>query len=175
MKRYLFALLLGLGMARTVWADSIMQVVSATTSGSGQQTATVFNDSGSVLVSGNVVVWDNDDTEYDRSGYPYVTTTTTADSIHTAGVMSTGTCPDQSLCEIIVAGWAPTLRLGAILTEDTVVSTSTTAGSIGDATAGNNVCYLGKLLENVDVDTLATCAGSGACRVPVQVNITCVP
>ena len=121
------------------------------------------------------MAWDHDDTEYDRSGYPYISTTTTADDIYTAGVMLTGECLDQTLCEIVTKGYAWARRSGAVLTEDTVISTSTTASSIGDATAGNNVCYLGTLIESVDPTTGNACTGTPVCLVPVQVNITCVP
>ena len=175
MKTVLAVLALLLASGPVAWADSITQTVSATTSGAGRLTATVFNDSGSTIVSGAPVVWDTDDTEYDRSGYPYITTTTTADDIDTAGVMLTGSCADQTLCEIVTQGWAPTRVTVATLTEDTVVSTSTTASSIGDATASNNGCYLGVLKEYVDINTGATCTSAQVCLVPVQVNVVCVP
>lgn len=175
MKRTLLAILLMLGMASPVRADSITDVVGATTTGSGRITVTVFNDSGATRTSGDLMVWDNDDTEYDRSGYPYVTTTTTADFIHTAGVLLTDSCPDQALCEIITSGYAIANTSAATLTEDTIVSTSTTAGRLGDATAGNNVCYLGTLLEYRDVREGGACTSGVLCPVPVQVNITCVP
>ena len=167
----IFALLLaGSGVA---WADSINHVVGTTTSGSGRITATVFNDAGSTLVSGAVVVWDHDDTEYDNSGYPYVTTTTTADDLYTAGVMLTGSCPDQQLCEIITSGWAPTRVSVAALTEDTIVGTSTTASSIGDSGELTNGCHLGTLISYTAVEAGNACTGSAVCLVPVQVHITC--
>lgn len=175
MQRMLLAILVTLGMALPAWADSIIEVVGATTTSSGRQTAIVFNDAGATIVSGAPVAWDTDDTEYDRSGYPYIVTTTTADSPYTAGIMLTGDCADQTLCEIITAGYAHARVSVATLTEDTVVSTSTTASSIGDATAGNNVCYLGTLIEYVNPVSGGLCTGSQVCLVPVQVNITCVP
>ena len=177
MRRFVaLAILLLLGMASTVWADGMPQVVGSTTQASW--TMTVYNDSGGTLVSGAPVVWDTDDTEYDNTGYRYITTTATADDIDTAGVMLTGSCPDQQLCEIVVKGWAATRVSVATLTEDTLVSTSTTASSIGDATAGNNVCYLGVLKSYTSVEPAYAgnaCTTSAVCLVPVDVNITCVP
>ena len=175
MRKLLLVLALLLAGSGVAWADSITQVVNATTAGAGRMTVTVLNDSGGDIVSGAPVVWDTDDTEYDNNGYPQITTTTTADDIDTAGVMLTGTCTDQTLCEIVTQGWAPTRVTVATLTEDTVVSTSTTASSIGDATAGNNVCYLGVLKSYTSVGNGAGCTSSQVCLVPVQVNITCVP
>ena len=161
-----------------VFADSLNTVVNETTTGAGRITVTVFNDAGTTIVSGAVVVWDTDDTEYDNTGYPYITTTTTADDIDTAGVMLTGSCTDQTLCEIIVAGWAPTFVSVATLTEDTLVSTSTTASSIGDSTAGNNVCSLGVLRAYTSISPGSVgraCTTSQLCLVPVHVDVTCVP
>ena len=175
MRKLLLVCALLLAGQGVVFADSLNQVVSSTTAGSGRITVTVFNDSGGTLVSGAPVVWDTDDLEYDRNGYPYITTTTTADDIDTAGVMLTGSCPDQSLCEIITAGWAPTRVTVATLTEDTVVSTSTTASSIGDATASNNGCYLGVLKSYTDIPSGNTCTTNQVCLVPVDVNVVCVP
>lgn len=174
MKRLLaLTILLTLGMVDVAWADSLAQVVNATTSGAGRITATVFNDAGSTVVSGAPVTWDHDDTEYDNNGYPYITTTTTADDPYTAGVMLTGSCPDQQLCEIIIEGWAPTRVSVATLTEDTIVGTSTTASSIGDSGELTNGCHLGTLISYTEVGTGNACTSSQVCLVPVQVNITC--
>ncbi len=181
MRKLLAVLALLLAGSGVAFADSILQTVGSTTSGAGRLTATVFNDSGSALTSGQVVVWDHDDTEYDGRGYPQVTTTATADDEHTAGVVLNGSCPDQALCEIVTRGWASARTAASTLTEDTVVSTSTTAGNIGDATAGNNKCYLGVLNSYTSTEDAtasavgATCVSSALCFVPVQVAITCVP
>ena len=175
MRKLLLVCALLLAGQGVVSADSINQVVSATTEGAGRLTVTVFNDAGATVVSGAPVVWDTDDTEYDRTGYPYITTTTTADDVDTAGVMLTGSCVDQALCEIVVAGYAWVRRDGTVLTEDTVISTSTTASSVGDATAGNNVCYLGVLREAVDPNTANACTGTMVCLMPAQIDVTCVP
>ena len=172
MRKFLAVLALLLAGSGVVFADAIPDVVSSTTT--SRWTRTVFNDSGGQLVSGQIVVWDTDDTEYDRSGYPYITTTTTADDIDTAGVMLNQTCADQTPCEIVVKGWALT-DIPTGLTEDTVISTGTTAGRAADATAGNNVCYLGVLRENVHNPNTQVCSlGSVHCLVPVEVEVSCV-
>src|SRR3990167_3271214 len=101
MKTLLMAVLLALGMASNAWARNCPQVVSSTTP--YFCTETVFNDNGATIVSGYTVSWDDDDTDFSTSGYPYVITTTTADDPYTAGVMLRD-CPDQSLCEIVVYG-----------------------------------------------------------------------
>ena len=134
----------------------------------------MFNDSGSTLTSGSVVIWDNDDAEFDRSGYPYVTTTATADSDWVAGVTLTPSCADQTLCEIVVYGWAWTRILDAsdAAVEDTTVSTSTTAGIAGDWDGGANECYLGLVAELYDRYTLSDNASDTAVY-PVFVNPGC--
>lgn len=163
--------LAGMGVA---YADSEPSVVSATTQ--AVWTRTVFNDSGGALTSGSVVVWDNDDTEFDRSGYPYVTTTTSSDSIYTAGVTIENSCPDQSLCEIVVAGPTRTRISGAAngAAEDIFVGTSSTAGEADDYDEAASSCALGIILENRDLDTGAACTTvSNNCPVMVLVNIQC--
>lgn len=164
-------LLAGSGVA---WADSIPQVVSATTQ--AVRTRVVFNDSGGALTSGSVVIWDNDDTEFDRSGYPYVTTTTGSDSIYTAGVTVDGSCPDQSLCEIVVEGPTRTRISGAAngAAEDIFVGTSATAGQADDYDEAASSCALGIILENRDIDTGGVCTQTADnCPAMVFVNIQC--
>lgn len=145
LKRLSLALLLCLGMGSVVWADAITTNVDATTL--ARRTRIVFNDAGSNLTSFSVVVWDNDDTEFGRSGYPYVTTTTTADDPWVAGV-TIQDCSDQALCEIVVEGPAIARIAGSTdnVTEDTLVATSTVAGQVGDYTAAANSCALGNFI-----------------------------
>ena len=174
-KRMLLAGLLLLGVAVPVWADGIPEVVGTTTR--ANWTRVVFNDSGSTLTSGSVVVWDNDDTsttpEFDRSGYPYVTTTTTADYAWVAGVTTNPSCLDQSLCDIVVYGPARTRMLGTTVNaEDTRVGTSTTAGQADDYVDATDACWLGILMENIDMDTASTCNQSN-CPANVFVNPGC--
>lgn len=174
-KLLLVAGLLALAGSGVAWADAGVGI-QAPTSQMLTKTRIVYNDSGSDITSGAVVIWDNDDTEFDRSGNPYIAgTTTTAQSIHTAGVILDNTCVNGNTCEIVIEGWARTNILGS-LSEDTIVATSTTAGVAGDASASNNVCYLGTLLEAFSVPNGATCvATSATCQAPVYVRVTCVP
>jgi hypothetical protein len=169
----LAAILLTLGMATTVWADC-PQVMSATTTFSC--TTSVYNDSGSALTSGTVVVWDNDDTEYDRSGYPYVTTTTTADFPHTAGVLVDDSCAAGALCEMVYYGWAFTriAHSTSAVTEDDLVGTTTVAGEAGAYTGGTaDNCALGHVLELYNLSISATAASADNTPMPVFVNIQC--
>lgn len=173
-KRILLAVLFSLGMASTVWADSIPQVVNSTTQ--SNWTRVVFNDAGSALTSGTVVIWDNDDTEFDRSGFPYVTTSTTADDIYTAGVIQDNSCPDQALCTIVTAGPTRTRISGLAngAAEDIFVGTSSTAGEADDYDEAASSCTLGIVLENRDVDTGVACTTSADnCPAMVLVNIQC--
>ena len=130
-------------------------------------TATVYNDSGSNLTSGTVVIWDNDDTEFDNTAHPYVTTTTSGDSPWVAGVMLTNVCNAGQLCEIVIRGATITLCAGTsdACVEDTLVSTSSVAGSAGDYAPGDNTCSLGM--------AMASATGSNTDDVMVNVQPTC--
>lgn len=173
-KRFLLlGLLLALG-ASTTAADEIPSVVSATTN--AVWTRVVFNDSGGALTSGTVVVWDTDDTEFDRSGYPYVTTSTSSDSIYTAGVIKDGSCADQTLCQMVVHGPTRTRISGAAngAAEDIFVGTSSTAGEADDYDEAASSCALGIILENRNIDTGAVCTQTeNNCPAMVFVNIQC--
>ena len=156
MKQTLLAILLALGMASPVCADGMNQVVSPTTVNPAW-TVTVFNDTGSAVTSRSVVSWDDDDTDFSNSMYPYVITVTTTDDPHIAGVMLTNSCPDQALCDIQVYG--PAIVRVADATDntavDTLISTSSVAGQAGDYGAGDNTSYLGQYIGD------ATDLGSG--------------
>ena len=163
----LAAILLTLGMAGNVWAYHCPQVVSGTTQYICTQT--VFNDAGATIVSGDVVAWDDDDTDFSTSEYPYVILGATADDPYVAGVIAPGqTCLDQSLCDMVVYG--PTLTKIADATDDatvdTLVSTSTVSGRAGDAGTTADTCSLGML---VDIENAAQDNASGT----VFVNIDC--
>lgn len=181
MRQYLVVLALLLAGSGVVWADGITSVVSTTTQ--AYRTRTVFNDAGSALTHGSIVVWDNDDTEFARSGYPYVTTTTTADEPWVAGVTTDASCADQTLCEIVVEGPVVARIAGATdnVTEDTLVGTSTVAGQVGDYTAAANSCSLGNFIGDGAAGAGGRQAYTGATtslnvdNTPqwVFVNITC--
>lgn len=163
-----FALLLaGSGVA---WADGLQQVVNSTTQ-NPQWTVTVFNDNGSSIVSGDVVSWDDDDTDFSTSMYPYVSLSGTADDPYVAGVVAQGlTCADQNLCEIVVYGPAMVKVADATdaITADNIVSTSSVAGRAGDAGQGGNTCSLGMAIAVPYADD-----GTDGALARVFVNITC--
>ena len=173
------AVLLMLGMATVgkvtpVYADAQLGGVDATTQ-APHDTRVVFNDSGSEIVSGEIVIWDSGDTEFDRSGYPYVLTTTSVDSPWVAGVVDAGQrCPDQSLCVIVTYG--PVIAKVAdatdALVDNTLVSSSSVDGQVGDYTAAANTCALGRAMELRDVDNLADTGRDGS-RMWVFVDIDC--
>ena len=168
MRNVFLALALLLAGSGVVWADGINTVVNATTV-NPQWTTTVFNDTGSAVTSGSVVAWDDDDTDFSTTMYPYVITTTTADDPYTAGVMLTGSCPDQALCEIIRYGPANVRVADGTdnTTVDTLVGTSTVAGMIGDYATGADTCALGTYI--IDVSGGGIDGGQGR----VFVNISC--
>jgi hypothetical protein len=148
MKKFLFAILLAGVMATPAFAGGMQTVGGSTTPPT--ITMSVYNDSGGTIESGAVVVWDNDDTEFDRSGYPYVTTTTTADHDWVAGVVAEGlTCPAGQMCEIVIYGPARTQLAQSTdaVTEDVQVATSGVAGRAGDWGAGANTCSLGLVMD----------------------------
>ena len=173
MRTYILAILLALGMATPAFAGGITGAADSSTT--FRITATVYNDSGSDLTSGSVVIWDNDDTEFDRTGYPYVTTTTTADHDWVAGVVLSDSIPTGSVGEIVVYGWAETLIAHTTdpVAEDTTVATSTVAGSAGDWAATANTCYLGVVAELYNLSLGSTTIGGDNTVMPVFVNPGC--
>lgn len=174
MRKVLLALALTFLVSGVVYADGIPDTVSATTQ--AVWTRVVYNDSGGALTSGSVVVWDTDDTEFDRSGYPYVTTTTSSDSIYVAGVMQDGSCPDQALCNMVYYGPTRTRISGAAngAAEDLYVGTSSTAGEADDYDEAASSCALGIILENRNIDTGNVCtATENNCPAMVFVRPAC--
>ena len=128
--------------------------------GQYQEKSVFFNNSGSTLTSGMVVV-------LDRSGSgvsagttlgAYVTTTTSADAAGIIGVVAdvgTGSFADQTIVPVITRGPAKVLCLDSsdAVSDGGLVSTSTTAGLAGGGSADSP--HLGLALE----------AGSGNDRV----------
>ena len=167
MRKLIALLALSLAWSGVAYADGINSVVSATTV-NPRHTVLVFNDDGATLTSGTVVAWDDGDTDFTTTMYPYVTRTTTADDPWTAGVMLTPSCPDQSLCEIVVYGPAPTLCADSTdaVGANTLVGSTTVTGQCGDYTTGANTCSLGMLM----IDTGSAADGEVD---NVFVNVTC--
>ncbi len=140
--------ILTLGMAGIASADSL-PMVQAKDQPKMPWTVTVYNDSGTELVSGSVVVWDQADSNLVDSFYPYVTTTTTADDIWTAGVIYGRNCQAGELCEIVVYGPVDVVcdDSSDAVAASTTVGTTTTAGRCGDYTPAANKRSLGVALE----------------------------
>lgn len=95
-------------------------------------TQAVYNDSGSDLTSGSVVVWDYTDSDmYDLDlRKSYVTTTTTVDDISVAGVTVTPTCVAGDTCAIAIYGPVKARATGTV-TAGLAIGTSATAGVVG--------------------------------------------
>ena len=146
----------------------------STTGGDGsryraiRETGVFFNNSGNIMVEGQIVVIDTRTVvsgTVGLSGYAaivvaestmgsYITTTTTTDSSGIVGVVMSTTCANQSSCVIVTKGAADTLVLDS---SDPVfagqyVSTTTTRGVGGQwsDTFGNGVGTLGMALEDGD-------------------------
>ena len=171
-KRILLAVLLTLGMAASASADAIKTTVGPTTP-NPEWTVTVFNDTGSAVTSRSVVAWDDDDTDFSQSRYPYLTTSTTVDDPYVAGVMLTDSCPDQALCEVQVYGPAVVLVADSSdnTAADTLISTSATAGQAGDYAPAANTCALGMYIG--DATDLGSGGGANNTLGRVFVNINC--
>ena len=175
MKKLLLAAILVMGMAGNVWAGGMQGVGGSTTL--PRITMTVYNDSGSDLTSGTVVVWDNDDTEFDQTLYPYVTTTTTNGSPYTAGVTLDSTCLSANTCEIVVYGpvMVRSEPTGTLAEDVTVATSANNAGMVQDWDGGAGECSLGVAMSVLADGTGTSCETSGTtnCNIPVFVNISC--
>lgn len=131
MKKYFFfvlALLIFSGVANAAGIPTVADPKNS----AEVWTQEVFNDSGSTLSSGTVVIWDYTDTDMAAlaNRRPYVTTTTTADHIAVAGITVTPSCPDQTECAIAIYGPVRAVATGTGVTEATAVGTSATAGKV---------------------------------------------
>jgi len=168
-KMLVLSILLVLGMAPSAWAWVCNPVSSSTTV--AQCLQTVFNNTGASVTSGSVMAWDDDTTNFSTSLAPFVISAVTVDDPYTAGVMLTGTCADQTLCDIVVWGPAVTRIADSSdnATVDTLVGASTTSGQAGDFAAGANTCALGMLI----VFNAEATQGNDNIRGNVFVNVNC--
>ena len=134
-------------------------------------TQEVFNDSGSALTSGSVVIWDYTDSDmYDLDlRKMYITTTTTADDIATAGITVDPSIPDQSVGTICIYGPVKArIVVGTTATAGVTLATSSTAGRLGNyAGSGNDDGALG---WSIDANTLLDSPEGGEDIVVVFVN-----
>lgn len=112
-----------------------------TTEGAANIKIPVYNNSGSALDEGDVVVWDIGSSTGDND--LYVTTTTTADTGLVAGVVAPGGIAAASVGSIIVYGLAQ-CDVGSLgVAAGGTICTASTAAGDGDycanaGTAGNN-------------------------------------
>jgi hypothetical protein len=131
MKKFLFlvlALLFGMGVC---YAAGIPVTVDPE-NGYEVWTVEVYNDAGSALTSGTVVVWDYTDTDMStiQNRKMYVTTTTTIDDIAVAGVVVDPSIPASSVGTIAIYGPVP-CRVTGTVTAGLALATSATAGVVG--------------------------------------------
>lgn len=147
MKKILLSLIAVLLLTGTVYAAGIPMATDPQNSPE-VWTVEVYNNSGSALTSGTVVVWDMGSDTTDAS-YAYrtmwITTTTTADDINVAGVVVDPSIPAST--EGTIAIWGPVYTLTAdstdAVTANQVVGTTTVAGQCGEYTTANNSGILG--------------------------------
>lgn len=144
MRKFLFivlALLLTWGVAN---AANIPMGVDPS-AGPEIWTMEVYNDSGSNLTSGSVVVWDYTDTDmsYIQNRKMYVTTTTTLDDVAVAGVIVDPTIANGDVGTIAIRGPVAAKKTGTV-TAGLVLATSGTAGVVGPySNTSNDDGYLG--------------------------------
>jgi hypothetical protein len=146
MMKKLFLVLALLSLSGVAFAANIPVAVDPS-AGPEIWTQEVFNDAGSALTSGSVVVWDYTDTDMSNieNRKMYVTTTTTADDIAVAGVVVDPSIANQDVGTIAIRG--PVVTLSAAnggITAGTAVGTTTTAGkTAGYANTGADDGCLG--------------------------------
>lgn len=132
MKRILvITAILALGIAFNAQAW-IRGINPQSADGQGAVVMPVYNNSGGALDEGDVVVWDIGSSTGDND--IYVTTTTTANTGLVAGVVTEAGCATASACSIIVFGPAQCDTAAAVISGETLCS-STTAGAGDSCTA----------------------------------------
>jgi len=139
--RFSLVALLVLGLSGISYAAGI-PIASDPKNAAEIWTQQVYNNSGSDLTSGTVVVWDMDADTTDAS-YAYrtgwVNTTTTADDVLVAGVVVDPTLKTASVGTISVYGptYVRTADSSDAVTAADLVGTFTTAGLCGDFGGSN--------------------------------------
>ena len=139
MKRLISALIAVLFLGTSVSSALAVTISSSGERGAANRIFTaVFNDSGSALTSGSVVIWDTGaDDPADAGLGAYVTTTTTADSNLAAGVVHSDSIPDQGTGVIQIYGPREVLTADSTdrpTSAGTAVGTTTVAGNAGSGT-----------------------------------------
>ena len=148
-KLYLLTLAALLVMSGVAFAAGIPNTVDAKNLPS-VWIETVYNNSGSDLTSGTVVVWDFGSSTGDYADQcNWVTTTTTASDPWTAGVVVSNTLETAGVGAIAIKG-VVNVTTQAALTADDLVGTTTTAGMIAEVTApANDQAFLGVCVNAV--------------------------
>lgn len=167
-KKILFialAILLGYGIANAAGIPTVVDPANSPEI----WTQEVFNDSGSALTSGSIVVWDYSDSDmYDLDlRKPYVTTTVTVDDIAVAGITVDPSIADQSTGTICIYGPVKAKATGTV-TAGLALSTSATAGTLGPYS--NTSSDDGVVGWSVDANTAADSSEGGNDIVVVFVN-----
>ena len=131
MKKYLFivlALLLTFGVCQA----ANIPVLVAPQDFPEVWTQEVYNDSGSALTSGSIVVWDYTDTDMANiaNRKAYITTTTTVDDIAVAGIVVSPSIAAGDVGAIAIYG-PVRARVTGTVTAGLALSTSATAGVVG--------------------------------------------
>jgi len=144
-------------------------------------TQEVYNNSGSALTSGSVVIWDCSSDTTDSS-YAYrtgwVTTTATADSPLVAGVVVDDSIAASSQGTIAIYGPVYALCNDSSdgVTVSTCVGTAAAAGRVGDSAGGANTGILGIALASGGVSPsyggYGGQAGNDKIMIPIFVNIS---
>lgn len=127
----LFVLLAILSFSGIAFGASIPSVVSPA-DGPEVWTVEVYNDSGSALTSGSIVVWDYTDTDMSSiaNRKMYVTTTTTVDDVACAGIVVSPSIAAGDVGAIAIYGPVP-CRVTGTVTAGLGLATSATAGVVG--------------------------------------------
>lgn len=128
MKKFIFALLAVLLIAGVAFAVSIPQSEESK-NGPYVWTVPVYNNSGSTLDVGDVVIWDIDASTGDNDNY--VTTTTTADTHIVAGVVYSADIAAGDTGTIVVRGVVATDCINL----QTVNGPACSSGTAGTATS----------------------------------------
>lgn len=131
---FLAAILVALGM--TVNAQAWFVANPRDTAGGANVKIPVYNNSGSALDEGDVVVWDIGSSTGDDD--LYVTTTTTADTGLVAGVIGPGGCATGSDCQLIVYGLAQCDVGSGSIAAGGLLCTASTAVGDGDGCAATD-------------------------------------
>ena len=144
----MLALLMGPGV---VFAANIPAVVDAETGGPEVWITSVYNNSGSTLSAGSVVVWDIGSSTGDNDNW--VTTTTTADSYLVAGVVWPNSITAANTGSIAIKGPVTVNVQGGLQAAGGLACTSGTAGEARSCITDAAAFGIVTLPDDGDADT----------------------